>query len=170
MRPLKFQCLFWVSLTTFFKIHALFFEKELINFEIAHKTCSFQVRHVRSAVSKKKKKKVKYPSSVWATLMKLGMWVVMGTSTTHVVCLHQMHIFHTSFAYLFWLANNKKSNIQSYVWATIMKLGMWVGSDGHKYYPCGLLSPNAHILYLICISVLNGLWQQIIYAIIDMLM
>ena len=21
----------------------------------------------------------------------------------------------------------------------------YVGSDGHKYYPCGLLSPNVHI-------------------------
>ena len=37
----------------------------------------------------------------------LGMWVVGGTSTTHVVCRHQMRIFNTSFAYLFWLANNK---------------------------------------------------------------
>ena len=46
-------------------------------------------------------------SSVWATLMKLGMWVVMGTSTTHVICHHHMHIFSTSFAYLFWLANKK---------------------------------------------------------------
>ena len=50
----------------------------------------------------------------------------MGTSTTHVVCRHQMRIFNTSFAYLFWLANNKKSNIQSSVWATLMKLCMWV--------------------------------------------
>ena len=40
--------------------------------------------------------------------MKLGMWVVMGTRTTHVVFLHQMCIFNTSFVYLFWLANNKK--------------------------------------------------------------
>ena len=54
------------------------------------------------------------------------MWVVMGTSTTHVVCHHQMHIFNTTFAYLFLLANNKKGNIQRFVWATVMKLGMWV--------------------------------------------
>ena len=47
------------------------------------------------------KKKSNIQSSVWATLMKLGMWVVMGTSTTHVVCRHQMCIFNTSFAYLF---------------------------------------------------------------------
>ena len=46
-------------------------------------------------------KKSNIQSSVWATLMKLGMWVVMGTSTTHVVCHHQMRIFNTSFAYLF---------------------------------------------------------------------
>ena len=54
------------------------------------------------------------------------MWVVMGTSTTHVVYLHQMRIFNTSFAYLFRLANNKKINIKSSVWATLMKPGMWV--------------------------------------------
>ena len=40
--------------------------------------------------------------------MKLGMWVVTGTGTTHVDCHYQMCIFNTSFAYLFWLANNKK--------------------------------------------------------------
>ena len=71
-------------------------------------------------------KKLSIQSSVWSTLMKLGMWVVMGTSTTHVVCRHQMRIFNTSFAHLFWLANNKKLNIQSSVWATLMKPGMWV--------------------------------------------
>ena len=32
----------------------------------------------------------------------------------------------------------------------------YVGSGGHKYYPRGLSSPNAHIQYLICISVLIG--------------
>ena len=48
-----------------------------------------------------KKQKTNIQSSVWATLMKLSMWVAMGTSTTHVVCRHQMRIFNTSFAYLF---------------------------------------------------------------------
>ena len=112
----------------------------------------------------------------WQIFVKLDMWVVGGTSTTHVVCLHRMCIFKTSFAYLFWLANNKKvrypelrmgyidetwyvgsdgtssihmvcrhqmrifntsfaylfwlankkSNIQNSVWATLMKLGTWV--------------------------------------------
>ena len=32
----------------------------------------------------------------------------------------------------------------------------YVSSDGDKYYPCGLLSPNAHFQYLICIFVLDG--------------
>ena len=30
----------------------------------------------------------------------------------------------------------------------------YVGSGGHKYYPCGLSSPNMYIQYLISISVL----------------
>ena len=62
----------------------------------------------------------------WPIFVKLGMWVLGGTSTTHMVCHHLMHISNTSLAYLFWLVNNKKSNIQSSVWATLMKLGMWV--------------------------------------------
>ena len=42
----------------------------------------------------------------------------------------------------------------------LMKLGVWQGSGGQKY--CrqpqrGLSSPNVHIKYLICISVLVGL-------------
>ena len=38
-------------------------------------------------------KKSNIQSCVWGTLMKLGMWVVGVTSTTHVVCRHQMPIF-----------------------------------------------------------------------------
>ena len=88
-------------------------------------------------------KKLNIQSSVWATLMKPCMWVVVGTSTTHVVYCHQMHIFNTSFAYLFWLANNKNKYPEfcmGYIDET-----WYVGSDRHKYYPCGLSSPNAHI-------------------------
>ena len=33
-----------------------------------------------------------------------------GHSTSHVVCLHQMRTFDTSFSYLFWLAYNKNKN------------------------------------------------------------
>ena len=58
------------------------------------------------------------------TVMKLGMWVVMGTSPTHVVCRHQTRILNTSFAYLFWLANNKKkSNISPAHFLTLPKDG-----------------------------------------------
>ena len=87
-------------------------------------------------------------NSVWTTLMKLGMWVVMATSIIHVVCLSvtkcpylipHLHICSDC------LITKKISNIQSSVWATLMKHGVHVGSDGHKYYPCGLSSPNVHI-------------------------
>ena len=71
-------------------------------------------------------KKSNIQTSVWATLMKLGMKIVMGTSTTHVVCHHKICIFNTSFAYLFSLANNKKGKYPEFLWATLMKLGMWV--------------------------------------------
>ena len=87
--------------------------------------------------------------------MKPALWVVMGISATHVVCHHQMHIFNTLFAYLFWLANNKKIKYPGFCMGYIDET-WYVGSDEHKYYPCGLLSPNAHIQYLICISVLIG--------------
>ena len=53
-------------------------------------------------------KKANIQSSAWATVTKLGMCVVVGRSTTNVVFHHQIHIFDTSFAYLFWLANNIK--------------------------------------------------------------
>ena len=44
----------------------------------------------------------------WPIFVNLGMWVVVDTSTTHMVCRHRMRIFNTSFVYLFLLANNKK--------------------------------------------------------------
>ena len=87
--------------------------------------------------------------------MKLGMLVVMGTSTTHVVCRHHMCIFNTSYAYLFWLGNNQKIKYPKFCMGYIDET-WYVGSDGHNYYPCGLSSPNAHIQYLIYISVLIG--------------
>ena len=71
------------------------------------------------------------------------MWVVRGTSTTHMVFRHQMHIFNTS-AYLFWLANNKKVKYPEFCMGYIDEIG-YVGSGGHKYYPCGLSSLNARI-------------------------
>ena len=80
----------------------------------------------------------------WPIFVKLGMWVVGDTSTTHVVCRLGMCIFNTSFAYLFWLANNKKIKYPEYCMGYIDET-WYVGSDGHKYYPCVLSSPNAHI-------------------------
>ena len=89
--------------------------------------CAYLIPHLHICSDWLITKKSNIQSSVWATWMKLGMWVVMGTSTSHVVCRHQMCIFNTSFAYLFSLSNNKiKVNIQSFVWATVMKRGMWV--------------------------------------------
>ena len=72
------------------------------------------------------------------------MWVVMGTSTTHVVCRHQMRIFNISFAYLFSLANNKKGKYPEFCMGHSDET-WYVGCGGHKYYPPGLWSPNKHI-------------------------
>ena len=69
----------------------------------------------------------------------------MNTSTTHVVYRHQMRIFNTSFAYLFWLANNKKIKYPEFCIQGYIDETWYVGSDGHKHYPCGLSSPNVHI-------------------------
>ena len=78
-----------------------------------------------------------------------------GHNTTHMVRRHQMRIFNTLFAYLFWLANSKKGKYPKFCMGYIDET-WYAGSAGHKYYPCGLLSPNGHIWYLICISVLIG--------------
>ena len=59
-------------------------------------------------------KKANIQSSVWATVTKLGMSVVVDRSTTKVVCHHQMRIFNTSFAYLFWLANTNKGKYSEF--------------------------------------------------------
>ena len=71
------------------------------------------------------------------------MWAVGDTSTTYVVYHHWMLIFNTSFAYLAWLANNKKVKYPEFYMGYTDET-WYVGSDGHKYYPCGLSSPNAH--------------------------
>ena len=75
----------------------------------------------------------------WPIFIKLNWYVGSGggTSSTHVVCRHQMCIFSTSFAYLFWLANNKKVKYPEFCMGYIDET-WYVGSDGHKYYPCGL--------------------------------
>ena len=67
-----------------------------------------------------------------------------GISTTHVVYHHRKRIFNTSFAYLFWLARNKKVKYPEFC----MDLGMWVvmgTSTTHDRLPQSLSSPNMHI-------------------------
>ena len=84
------------------------------------------------------------------------MWVVVYTSTIHMVCRHRMRISNTlSFAFLFWLANNKKDKYPQFCMGYSDQT-WYVGSGGQKYYPQGLSSPNVHIQYLICISTLIG--------------
>ena len=58
----------------------------------------------------------------WLIFVKLTMWVVGVTSTTHVVCRHRMRIFDTLFAYLFWLGNKK--NVKYPEFCTFVKLGI----------------------------------------------
>ena len=78
-------------------------------------------------------KKANILSFVWATVTKLGMWVVVGTSTTHMVSCHQMHMFNTSFAYLFWLANCKKKGKYPEVCMGYSDKTWYVDSGGQKY-------------------------------------
>ena len=70
-------------------------------------------------------------SSVWAAVKKLGMLVVVGTDITHVVRRQQICIFNISFAYLFWLANNKKGKYPEFYMGYSDKT-WYVGSGGHK--------------------------------------
>ena len=54
-------------------------------------------------------------------------WYVGSSGLKYYPCLLlSMCMLSTSVAYLFWLANNKNANIQSSIWATVTKLGMWV--------------------------------------------
>ena len=78
--------------------------------------------------------------------MKLGMWVLLGTSVTHAVCCHQIHI-NSSFAYLFRLADNNNNNkVNNPEFCMGYSDETWfVDSSALKYYPCVLL------LLLICI-------------------
>ena len=106
--------------------------------------CAYLIPHLHICSDWLITKKVKIQSSEWATLMKLGMWVVMGTSASHMVCHHQMHIFDTSFAYLFSLANNKKGKYPEFCIGHIDET-WYVGCGGHKYYSQGIWLPNVHI-------------------------
>ena len=73
-----------------------------------------------------------------------------GTSTTHVVCRLRMRMLlnmrieiphlHTCSDWLI----TKKVKYPEFCIGYIDET-WYVGSDGHKYYPCGLLSLNVHI-------------------------
>ena len=80
--------------------------------------------------------------NTWTNFVKLGMCVVADTSTSHFVCRHRMSIFNTIFACLFWLANNKKGRYPEFFMGYFDE-SWYIGSGGHKYYLCGLSSPNA---------------------------
>ena len=77
--------------------------------------------------------------------MKLGMLVVMGTTTTHVVCRHQMRIYLFPHLHIYsdWLIT-KKIKCPEFCMAYIDET-WYVDSDGNMYYPCGLSSPNVHV-------------------------
>ena len=86
----------------------------------------------------------------WPIFIKLGMWVVGGTSITHVVCCHRMRIFNPSFAYLFWLANNKKVKYPEFCMGYIDETWyMWVVMGTSTTHVVCLhqmrISPNAYI-------------------------
>ena len=77
----------------------------------------------------------------WPISVKLGMWVVgaqvLPTWSVVTKCAYLIPHLHICSDWLI----TKKSTIQSFVWATLMKLGC----DGHKYYPYGLSSLNVHL-------------------------
>ena len=72
---------------------------------ICHTVCMYRCMYrCRFLINIKRWTSASLMRTQWPILVKLGMWVVGGVaSTTHVVCHHRMHIFDTSFAYLFWL-------------------------------------------------------------------
>ena len=73
------------------------------------------------------------------------MWVVIVTTTSHVLSSHRMRIFNTSFAYLLgWLANNKKDKCPEFCMGSSDET-WYAGSGGQKYYQHGLSSPDAHM-------------------------
>ena len=61
------------------------------------------------------------------------MLVVVGsTDITHVVCRQQICIFNITFAYLFWLANNKTGKCIQEFFMGYSDETWYVGSGGHK--------------------------------------
>ena len=69
-------------------------------------------------------------------------WYVGSSGLKYYPCvpLLSMRISSTSFAYLFWLANNKKCKYQEFC-MSYSEETWYVGRSGLKYYPCVLLLP-----------------------------
>ena len=86
---------------------------------------------------------------MWATVMKLGMQVVLWTSVTHIVCHHQIHFLNpgTSLAYFVLIGYNNKDKHPEFYMGHSDEI-QYVGSAGDNCYPYGVLSP--HIEQLIC--------------------
>ena len=115
--------------------------------------CAYLIPHLHICSDWLITKKSNIQSFVWATLMKLGMWVVMGTSTTYVICHHRICIFDTLFAYLIWLANNKKVKYPEFCMGHSDET-WYAGSGGYKNNPCvpvitkcAYLITHLHICY-----------------------
>ena len=77
-------------------------------------------------------KKYNIQSSLWATMLKLGMWVVLDTIISHgICCCWWTYILSTSLVYSDWVITTKL-NIQNSIWATVTKLSMWIVLDWSK--------------------------------------
>ena len=97
--------------------------------------CAYLLPHLHILFWLANNSKGKYSEFCLATVTKLGMWVVVGRSTTHMVCGHWMHIFNTSFAYLFWLAYKKNISRVLYGLQWWNVRGIWV-VVWYKNTPC----------------------------------
>ena len=84
-------------------------------------------------------KKDKYPEFCMGYSDETWYVVVVGRNITNMVWHHQMHIFDTSFAYLFWVANNNKGKYSEFCLGYSDKT-CYVGSGGQKYYPRSIYS------------------------------
>ena len=62
--------------------------------------CAYLIPHLHICSHWLITRKVNMESFVWTTVMKRGMWVVVGTSIIHQLCGHRMCIFNPSFAYM----------------------------------------------------------------------
>ena len=95
--------------------------------------------------------------SVWATVMKLSMWVFLDSSITHVFCCYRWAYFNTQMSYLKvahlrissdYLNDIKVKHPDFYIGYSD-QLGMWGALDSSITH-CSV-AVDAHIKCLICI-------------------